>query len=87
MRSRFLILVALLFALGCFSGVTTEGVKTALEPAEGIAFEAVCSADDCPQYWERAQLWLAKHSNMKIQTSTAVLLQTYNPPSSAGSIP
>lgn len=85
MRYRFLILLTLFFALGCVSGVTTEGVKTALTPAEGIAFEAVCAADDCTEYWQRAQLWLAKHSNMKIQTSTDVLLQTYNPPSSAGS--
>lgn len=85
MKHQFLILFTLIFALGCVSGVTTEGVKTALAPAEGIAFEAVCASGDCPQYWERAQLWLAKHSNMKIQTSTDVLLQTYNPSSSAGS--
>lgn len=35
---------------------------------------------NCTTSWERAQLWLAKHSRWKIQTATDVMIQTYNPP-------
>jgi len=84
MRSRIPFVVLLALLSGC-AGVTTDAAKTALAPAEGIAFELTCTEADCPQYWQRAQLWLAKHSNMKIQTATDVLLQTFNPSSSSGS--
>lgn len=35
---------------------------------------------NCTTSWERAQLWLVKHSRWKVQTATDVLIQTYNPP-------
>ncbi|HKN65977.1 MAG TPA: hypothetical protein VJW73_06850, partial [Gemmatimonadaceae bacterium] len=34
---------------------------------------------DCKGDWERAQLWIVKHSKWKIQTATDVLVETYNP--------
>jgi len=33
----------------------------------------------CKVAWERTQFWIAKHSPMKIQTATDVLVTTYNP--------
>lgn len=33
----------------------------------------------CKVAWQRSQFWIAKHSLMKIQTATDVLVQTYNP--------
>jgi hypothetical protein len=41
--------------------------------------EAVCDDANCDECWERAQLWIVKHSKWKIQTATNVLIQTYNP--------
>jgi hypothetical protein len=78
-------LCAMLMLVCSCAGVTTSAVKTALLPAEGIGNEMICEEATCAEQWQRAQLWLAKHSNMKIQTSTDVLLQTYNPPSVSGS--
>lgn len=40
----------------------------------------VCDTN-CKVAWERAQLWIVKHSKMKVQTATDVLVQTYNPES------
>ena len=38
-----------------------------------------CVGDDqCKLYWERAQVWVVKNSNWKIQIATDVLIQTYN---------
>ena len=34
----------------------------------------------CATEWERAQLWIVKHSRMKIQLASDVIIQTYNPP-------
>jgi hypothetical protein len=84
MKAISLVCALLVLTCGC-SGITTSGVRTALLPAEGIGNEVICEEATCAEQWQRAQLWLAKHSNMKIQTSTEVLLQTYNPPSNSGS--
>jgi hypothetical protein len=86
MRSSFSCLLFIPLLVGCAGGVTTEPVKTALKPAEGIAFEAICEGEeDCDTYWERAQIWVARHSKMKIQTSTETLVQTYEAQGASGS--
>lgn len=33
---------------------------------------------DCGAKWEAAQLWVVKHADMKLQTTTSVLIETYN---------
>lgn len=38
----------------------------------------------CVIEWQRAQLWIDRHSKMKIQTATDVIVQTFNPSSSGG---
>lgn len=53
----------------------------ALGPAAG-AGPVVCDTG-CTVAWQRAQFWIAKHSTMKVQSVSDVLVQTYNPTGSA----
>lgn len=73
-----LALVAIAIAVGCGS-TTNKAMLTALEPATGIGPQVICDSTNASLYWQRAQLWLAKHSRWKIQTATDVMIQTYNP--------
>lgn len=72
--------VGLCFAgllIGCAS--TGSSIHTALAPAiESGVTEADCDTT-CSEQWQRAQLWLAKHSKWKIQTATDAIIQTFNP--------
>jgi hypothetical protein len=62
-------------ALGAVACV--HATPLSLGPATGTG-PVVCDSG-CASEWQRAQLWVAKHSRWKIQTATDVLLQTYNP--------
>lgn len=38
-----------------------------------------CSSEkECTAMWEMAQLWIVKNAGYKLQTTTSVLLETYN---------
>ena len=50
--------------------------EEALAPARSVGPVVECDSG-CKPEWERAQVWLAKHSNMKIQTATDLMIQTY----------
>lgn len=52
---------------------------TALAPAQGMGTYAECGGLMCRECWERAQLWVAKHSRRKVQIATDVMIETYNP--------
>lgn len=74
---RWTLAALMLSTAGCNGN---PAVTTAVAPARLIVGDNVaCDDASCKQDWERAQLWLAKHSLLKLQTSTDVLLQTYNP--------
>ncbi len=70
-------IILVLVLVGCMT-ISDKG-KEALAPANNIGDSLKCEQAQCSEYWERAQLWLAKHSQMKIQTATNVMIQTYNP--------
>jgi hypothetical protein len=53
----------------------------ALAPADNYNDPVKCDSACKPQ-WERAQLWLTRHSAWKVQMATDVVLQTYSPVSS-----
>lgn len=67
----------IMISVGCSS--TSLKVRSALEPARDIGTEVICEKDQCQEYWQRAQVWIAKHSYWKIQTATDVTIVTYNP--------
>lgn len=69
--------IIVLSLIGCTT--ISPKAKAALAPADNIGDHVKCEQAQCPEYWERAQLWLTKHSQMKIQTVTNVMIQTYNP--------
>lgn len=50
--------------------------EEALAPARALGPIVECDSG-CKTEWERAQVWIAKHSNMKIQTATDLMIQTY----------
>jgi hypothetical protein len=56
---------------------TDPAFREALRPSYGMGYFVECDSG-CKPEWERAQLWLAKHSSMKVQIATDVMLETYN---------
>ena len=49
--------------------------------------QVACSGKDaCAVMWQRAQLWIAKNSEVKIQTATDVLIQTFGAESTTTTI-
>jgi hypothetical protein len=73
--AMILFLLALLSS-GCS---TTSPRAAATLEALPIVNAAPCDSLDCATQWERAQVWIARHSRWKIQTASSVLIQTYNP--------
>jgi hypothetical protein len=73
---RILAAVSVLAMTGCITG-TNSAMLTVLAPARGVGQVVECDSG-CKTEWERTQLWFAKHSSMKVQTATDVMLQTYN---------
>lgn len=72
---------AAVILLGCLlfgCSVVGTRIEPALAPAANIGNSVTCQ-NSCGDEWDRSQLWLARHSKWKIQTSSNVLLQTYNP--------
>lgn len=80
MRQRLgrtlILLASMLLGAGC--NVVSTRLQPTLEPAANIGTSVTCQ-DGCKAEWERAQLWIANHSKWKMQISTDVLIQTYNP--------
>jgi len=77
MKTLSIIPIVAVIASACSS--TSTELQTALAPAASVGTSVECDSG-CTVEWQRAQLWLAKHATMKVQTATDVLLQTYNPP-------
>lgn len=72
---KIIILFIYLFLSGCVS--TNSHLQTVLAPAENIGNSVECSKG-CKDEWNRAQFWIAKHSKLKIQTMSDVMIDTYN---------
>jgi hypothetical protein len=70
--------VLVLTLLGCINR-TSQALDQALIPYMWVPATADCEGADCADMWQRAQVWVAKHSKWKLQTATDVLLQTYSP--------
>lgn len=77
--TRFVLLVTSVLAASV-TACTARPID--LGPAAS-AGPVVCDTN-CKVAWERAQLWINKHSTRKIQTATDVIVQTYNPESGTG---
>jgi len=62
------------------AGCATVGpdLSKDLQPAKGIGDSVECSGD-CETEWQRAQVWLTRHSRWKLQTATDTTITTYNP--------
>jgi len=71
-----MIIITIMLISGCAS--TSPRLTATLAPAENIGNSVDCGGG-CKDEWERAQLWIARHSKWKIQTATDILIQTYNP--------
>lgn len=66
-----------------FAAMTLTGCATtnAAHQARVAQFQSTiptCTGEeDCRAKWEAAQVWVAQHSDLKIQTATNVLIETY----------
>ena len=77
MKMVWLMCMVALSATACAGN--NPAVTAALVPAAMIGTSVPCDSTTCKEDWERAQLWIVKHSRWKIQTTTDVLIETYNP--------
>lgn len=82
MKGLAFVLLPLALA-GCATS-NNPALIASLAPADSMGYELICESQDCAEQWQRAQVWVVKHSHWKIQTATDVLIQTYNP---TGSMP
>ena len=81
-------ITALLISLFALSGcISPEGrlaiqeEQRALQEKQDRAIQTipVCNGEkDCAAKWEVAQLWVSQNAGYKIQTSTNVIIETYN---------
>jgi hypothetical protein len=72
-------IIAVLLMMAVFGcSIVSTRLQSTLAPAANIGDSVTCQ-NGCKNEWERAQLWIAKHSRWKIQLSTDVLIQTFNP--------
>jgi len=80
----------LAISLGLVAGMSSAHVPVKKDPAKEAAIKAsipVCSGEgDCRVKWEAAQLWLVHNASYKLQTTTDVLLETYNPPGAVAGV-
>lgn len=70
-----------MFAASFLSGCITPEQKAAADAraAEIESTRPVCDGEkDCAAKWDAAQLWVVHNAGMKIQTTTNVLIETYN---------
>ena len=66
-------------ALLLTSCATTPSADIQMKRAELERTTPICSDEkDCAAKWDAAQLWIVHNSGFKLQTTTNVLLQTYN---------
>ena len=75
MTHHFSVLASAVLISGCAADISNR-----LQPRlAAAAADRPLQCGACKLEWERAQLWLTKHSKWKIQTSSDVVIQTYNP--------
>jgi hypothetical protein len=62
----------------------TSEEESYLEKANAFPLEFVIPKSQADDAWGRAQSFIAKYSDMKLQTATDFILQTYNPMRESG---
>ena len=72
---RAISILGLCLLCGCVG--MNQQLRSRLDAVKGEP-EPVCDVKTCPDKWTRAQIWLTRHSNRKIQIATDSVLQTYN---------
>jgi|LSQX01.3.fsa_nt_gb hypothetical protein len=80
MPCKILVLLSVLFFASCITNPVSSQLQPYVSCLKSYPSGLPCPKDST-QEWERAQVWLARHSQWKIQIATNALLQTYNPPS------
>lgn len=50
-----------------------------LAELRALPLRFVVAKDQAPDAWQRAQVWVAKHASVKLQNTTDVLIETFNP--------
>jgi hypothetical protein len=82
MRSSILVAAICLASLiGCATCPTTPPSTLARMQAlpQTSEMRHLLEADECDMRWQRAQVWLGRHSPWKLQLETEVVLDSYDP--------
>ncbi len=74
---RAFLLSSFVFLSGCAAAIEEQ---KQLESQFQQSIPVCNNEKDCKAKWEAAQLWIVKNSGLKLQNTTSVLLETYNPP-------
>lgn len=78
MRSTWAVFIILAF-FAC--ATQSQRVSDALAPAADLGETVGCEGEQCNLYWERAKLWVVRHSHFKIQLANDMMIRTYKEPS------
>lgn len=74
---KFIFILLSLFAAGCSGSLFKLSPEQTLELSNSAP---VCRDPKvCEIMWARAQLWITRNSDLKIQVNTDNVLETYNP--------
>ena len=66
--------------VGCGGGNAKPQTPTKYTVLKSVSDDGyICKGASCKNAWAKTQLWINKHSLMKIQIMNDYLLQTYNP--------
>ena len=68
----------ILVSFACAS--QNQRVIDALAPAADLVETVECDGEKCDLYWERAKLWVIRHSHFKIRLANNMMIQTYKAP-------
>lgn len=80
MKNKLWLIPILVFAAGCATMTPAQKSYMAKVNAAPTTFRIPKSQSD--NAWQRAQVFVSKHSSMKVQTATSNILETFNPSSS-----
>ncbi len=71
------ILASALIGIFLFAGCAGPQPTPQLSAAQSMGDGYICKGATCKDNWTKTQLWIHRHSNMKIQIANDSMIQTY----------
>jgi len=71
--------MALLVFSGCATCRVSKEQLAELDKKASDVSPVLCTPQTCPDLWDRAQVWLERHSTYKLQMVHSAVMETFNP--------